>query len=84
MRRASTLAYGVSKQLFGDLDAAPKGDMIFNGFRRFFRLRVVSGGILIGSIVDLNVVVACDALPGTGGVGFARRKISRLIESGGK
>ena len=59
----------VVRELFGDFDAAPEGDMIFDRFSCFFRLGVVPGGILIGSIADPDVIIACNALPGTGCVG---------------
>jgi hypothetical protein len=59
----------IVSELLGDFHAAPEGDMIFDRFRRFFRLGVIPSRILIGSITDPNMVVACDALPRTGGMG---------------
>ena len=78
IHEASFNTTDILEELFGNFDAAPKGDMIFDGFRRLFRLGVVPGSILIGSIADLDGIVACNALPWTGGVSVAWRKIFPL------
>ena len=67
-----------SKELCYNFHAAPEGDMIFDRFSRLFRLGVVPGGILIGPIADPDVVITCDALPRTGGMVIAWRKIFTL------
>ena len=67
-----------SKELRYNFHAAPESDMIFDRFGRFFRLGVVPGGILIGSITDPNMIVARDALPRTCGVGLAWSQILPL------
>src|SRR5262245_22619534 len=70
-RGYSESAHSWKRRLGDNLYAAPEGNMIFDRFSRLFGRGVVPGGILIGSIADPDVVVACDALPRTGGVGLA-------------
>src|SRR4029453_13984597 len=83
-RRASRPAYLIVSELLGDFHAAPEGDMIFDRFHRFFRLRVIPSRILIGSITDPNMVVACDALPRTCAVSVAWSQIFPLDRIRGK
>ena len=62
----------------------PKGDVIFDLFRRVFRFRVVPRRVRIGLVVDQEMVITRHTFPWAGRVGCADLKVLALDRRWGK
>ena len=76
--RDASFNWNMDERLLAHFDAAPECNKPFDLSGGLFRFRIVPSGVWVGFVADLQVVIVCGALPVTGALRIARRKVFRL------